>query len=479
MLNVTNPLNNLLIDTDSYKDSHGATGAIHAFGQYPPNTTKQYSYIEARSGGKFDKVLFFGLQIYLMQYLSTPITMEMIDQAEEFNNAHGEPFDRQKWEKILSDHNGFLPIEISAIPEGTVVPTGIPLVTVTNTHPDGWWIPSWIETQLQRAVWYPTTVATLSKMAKNVIKKGLETSADNLDGLAFKLHDFGSRGSTSRESAALGGVAHLVNFMGSDTKVANIYAKTFYDEPMASFSLPATEHSSVSAWGDKSELHMFRNFLNQFGPKYKMLACVSDTYNLMNAVDLWTINLREEVRNWGGTIVIRPDSGDPTTIPVQTVQRIHQNVPGRSNRKGFLILPDSYRVIQGDGMNLKSTEVLDNNLIEAGISTDNLARGMGGGLLQLVSRDDARFAQKLSSISIENVSYGVGKNPVTDPTKASKRGEFYVKRLDNGEIVCINIVEATTRLKLNPTDNLLQPVWVNGKLVRKQSFQNIRDLSNL
>jgi nicotinamide phosphoribosyltransferase len=143
--------NNLILNVDSYKASHWL--------QYPPNTQFVYSYIESR-GGKYSVTILFGLQMFLKEYLSKPITMEMIDEAETFLNAHGEPFNRKGWEHIVNKHHGILPLEIKAVPEGMIVPTHNVLVTVENTDPECFWLTSYIETALLRAVWYGTTVAS-------------------------------------------------------------------------------------------------------------------------------------------------------------------------------------------------------------------------------------------------------------------------------------------------------------------------------
>lgn len=149
-------MHNIILNTDSYKASQWV--------QYPPNTTAVSSYIEAR-GGEFEETVFFGLQMFIKEYLTKPITQEMIDEAEMFLKAHGEPFNKEGWEYILSEHNGYLPIRITAVPEGTVVPTSNVLCQVENTDPKCFWLTSYIETSLLRAVWYPMTVATKSLTA--------------------------------------------------------------------------------------------------------------------------------------------------------------------------------------------------------------------------------------------------------------------------------------------------------------------------
>ena len=214
-------MTNLILSTDSYKQSH--------FLQYPPEARVISAYVEARHNPFSDDLVFFGLQAFLLGYLAHPIAAADIDEAEALCAAHGVPFNRAGWDAILADHDGFLPIEISALPEGTVAPSGVPLVQVENVDPRMPWLTTFIETALLRGIWYPTTVATLSGKAKRVIHAGLVHSSDDPMGqLPFKLHDFGARGVSSGESAALGGLAHLVNFRGTDTMEALLAARRFY-----------------------------------------------------------------------------------------------------------------------------------------------------------------------------------------------------------------------------------------------------------
>lgn len=207
---------NLILNVDSYKASH--------YLQYPPGTQYVSSYVESR-GGPFDASLFFGLQAFIKEYLLTPITANDIAEAESLLREHGVPFNRAGWEYILRVHRGYLPLVIEAVPEGTMIPTSNVMLQVTNTDSNCEWLTSYIETALLRAIWYPTTVATISHAVRQVIGRYLAETSDSTDSLPFKLHDFGARGVSSLESAALGGLAHLVNFHGTDTVSALIAAR--------------------------------------------------------------------------------------------------------------------------------------------------------------------------------------------------------------------------------------------------------------
>ncbi len=189
---------NVLLNTDSYK--------VSMFKQYPAGTTGVYSYIESR-GGRYDRTVFFGLQAFIKEYLLEPITQSDIDIADEILTAHGEPFNRAGWQYILDKHMGYLPVVIRAVPEGLVIPVKNVLATIENTDPECYWLTTYLETALLRAVWYPTTVATQSWTIKRVILDYLEKTGDPAL-IDFKLHDFGARGVSSLESAAIGGAAH-------------------------------------------------------------------------------------------------------------------------------------------------------------------------------------------------------------------------------------------------------------------------------
>src|SRR5581483_524032 len=243
-----NHLDNLILNTDSYKASHWL--------QYPPGTETTFFYVESR-GGVYERTLFFGLQAILKEYLGKPVTHAMVEEARDFFAAHGEPFNESGWRRIVDRHNGYLPLRIRAVPEGTVVPTHNALVTIESTDPACYWLPSYVETLLLR-LWYPVTVATQSWHLKQLIREYLEKTSDDPAGqISFKLHDFGARGVSSAESAGLGGAAHLVNFMGTDTVSGVLTAKAYYHEPMAGFSIPAAEHSTITSWGKEHELDAY------------------------------------------------------------------------------------------------------------------------------------------------------------------------------------------------------------------------------
>lgn len=465
-------MTNLLLMTDSYKASH--------YLQYPPGTKYVSSYIEAR-GGRWDRSVFFGLQMFIKEYLLNPITQDMIEEAGEFFAAHGEPFNRDGWQYILDAHHGYLPLLIEAIPEGSILPTGNVLVQVVNTDPQCYWLVSYMETVLLRAVWYPTTVATNSYACKVIIRKALERSSDDPEGqIGFKLHDFGARGASSHETAAIGGAAHLVNFLGTDTVEGIMQLRKYYGVDMAGFSIPAAEHSTMTTWGGpEGEEQAMRNMLKQFAKPGALVAVVSDSYDIYNATtNLWGNYLKEEVLKSGATVVVRPDSGDPEVVPVEVVSRLWDAYGGEINKKGYKVLHPSVRVIQGDGINIGTIIKILDNLLRAGFSADNIAFGQGAGLLQQVDRDTLGFAMKASAIALDDDKgwTDVFKQPVDQPNKISKRGRLALIQENGFHKAYFQTIRVD---ELQGRKNLLVPVFRNGQLLVEQSFDEIRKRADM
>jgi nicotinamide phosphoribosyltransferase len=456
-------MNNIILNVDSYKASH--------YLQYPPGTTRIYSYIESR-GGIFSTHLFFGLQIYLKKYLSKSITKYDIEYAEDFFSDHGLTFNKIGWTHILNNHGGYLPIKVEAVAEGTVLPTGNVLIQVYNTDRECYWLAPYIETSMLRAVWYPTTIATVSRECKQVIKKYLEITSDNLENLEFKLHDFGARGTSSFESASIGGAAHLVNFKGSDTISGILAVRDYYNEHMAAFSIPAAEHSTIISWGKEKEKEAYEHIIDNYAGHGKMISIVCDSYDFWYAIDnIFGKQLKEKIVNQGGTIVIRSDSGDPVEICVNTVQRLTEIFGYMFNSKGYKLLPQYIRVIHGDSVSLSVIDPILEAMKEKQLSAENITFGMGGGLLQKIDRDTLKFAMKASAIIVDNKLIDINKRPILESFKTSKAGILSLVKRD-GIFKTIN----RNQLKADEIDFLI-PVFENGKILKEWSFKEIRERS--
>lgn len=477
LLNNDAIFDSIIVDSDSYK------GSMHV--QYPNGTTKVYSYIESR-GGKYDEVLFFGLQMFIKEYLMKQITMEDIDFAEEIWTEHGEPFNRSMWEHIVKVHNGYMPVEIKAIPEGTVIPVHNVMVTIENTDPVCFPLTTFLETALLRAIWYPVTVATTSREIKKVIAKYLMETGD-ISLLSFKLHDFGARGASSKETAKIGGMAHLVNFMGTDTIGSIVGHRKYYHTRMAGFSIPAAEHSTITSWGRENEAQAYRNMLRNFAKPGSIVAVVSDSYDIFNAVEnLWGGELKQEVIDSGATLVIRPDSGDPVEVVTKVAKLLDSKFGSSINDKGYKVL-NVVRIIQGDGINIDTVSAILESLKQNGFSADNVAFGMGGALLQAAQRDDQKFAMKCSAALIGDEWVDVYKDPITDKGKTSKKGRLALIDNKNSVELTDSGISAGPKVLTVSEDyannfgftNLLRPVYRNGVLFVDENLETIRERAKI
>lgn len=454
---------NIVLATDSYKLNH--------WNQYPKGTEAVYSYFESRVGATFPETVFFGLQYIIKEFLEGKVvTQKMIDQASGLSISHfgnGDYFNRAGWQHILDNHDGKLPIRIKAVSEGTPVPTGNVLMTVENTCPKCFWLTNALESLLTH-VWYPSTVASLSYATKKLIKGYLDETAESDAGLPFMLHDFGYRGASSHESAAIGGAAHLVNFLGTDTLPAMLCAMEYYDASMTGLglSVAATEHSVMTALGREGEFQVLDNLLDEYPSG--ILSVVSDSYDIIHFVG--EVGKRaDRIKARDGVFVVRPDSVTPDfrtpgSLVVKLAKMLRHDFGAITNEKGYLVLDPHVRILWGDGIDFDGINQILDAMQTAGFSAENMVFGMGGGLLQKVNRDTQRFAFKASAMKRDGEWHNVSKTPL-DVSKASKAGRLILSR-DEGGFTTLNEGWAN--------EDLLEVVFEDGKLMREQTFAEVR-----
>ena len=466
---------NLILLADAYKYAH------HKF--YYPGTTQIYSYLESR-GGMFNETIFFGLQYFLKEYLQGPaFTQQDLDEADSFLQQvfeRDDVFDKSKFQYILDRYNGHLPVKIKAVPEGTAVPTGNVLMTIENTDPECYWLTNFLETLLMQ-VWYPCTVATLSNQIRKVITQYYhETATDGAEaGIDFVLNDFGFRGVSSVESAKIGGAAHLLSFSGSDNLAGSGMAINYYDaKKVYGLSVPATEHSICTLLGREGELEIFKHVLRTFPTG--TIACVSDSFNIFKACEeYWGTELRDEILNRKGTLVIRPDSGDPIMTLLEIFEILFTKFGFTENAKGYKVLPPQVRVIQGDGVNYNEIKNIYKALKENGISAENLVLGMGGALLQKVDRDTQKFALKCSSAVIKGKEVAVEKSPTEMDAQGNITPSFKKSKGGRLKLVKINgIFKTVNEPKYLELTDELRTVFENGELINTLTFEQVKATAN-
>ncbi len=466
----------LILRMDSYKMSHPYA--------YPDEVVGCSSYGTARTKG--DTIVPFGMQILLNKYLTQQITMKDVDDAEAFATAHfGRPlFFRKSWERVVLECNGYLPLVIRAIPEGTVVPSGMPLYSVTAIGKDFHWMASGFETIIQRGVWYPTTIASLDYSIKKQIRQLYETTGADLNLLPFALHDFGGRGVSCSEQAEIGGASHLVSFMGSDTIEGILTANHYYCEPMSGYSVYATEHSVQCSFknGTENAIRYLRHQLNKAKELgIAILSVVIDGYDTYREVELLCTVLKDEIIASGIKVVFRPDSGDMAEVVPRILRMQAATFGYEVNEKNFKKIKH-VGVIQGDGVDHKSLLNLLGLIMSMGFRADNVVFGSGGALLQKVNRDTFKFAQKASAILVIGADgvarwEGIAKDPITDPGKKSEEGvRTTIRSLMTGEYMSARLDhdgELTGKFSSEFEDTHVL-VYYYGQLFNKTKLSEVR-----
>lgn len=456
----------IILLTDSYKVGHWL--------QKPPNTEASYYYLEARLGAQFPIVTFVGLQPVMKKYLAGPVVTEQrIAEADELFAGHfgtDKYYNRDGWRYILNEYGGHLPIRIKAVPEGTRVPIDNIMLSVESTDKKCEWIAGYLE-GLFVQLWYPFTVATASRAAKDMILKHLAATGDP-SLIDYKLHDFGFRGVSSVETARIGSASHMVNFKGTDTVPGLPFIMDYYNtKTVHGNSIMAAEHSTITSWSKTREAEAYLNMLERL-PDGFTGAFVSDSYDLYKAVrDIWGEKLHDKVMGRNGTVVIRPDSGDPPTVVSDILSILYNKFGGTWNEKGYKVLDPHVRLIQGDGIRHDTIDAIFERAAYFQYSADNIALGSGGGLLQMWNRDTQRVAMKMSAIKIDGVWHDVYKEPKTDMTKKSKRGRLMLHQTITGEYQTRKIDETND---VFVADELVT-VFENGKLIKEWTFEEIKE----
>jgi nicotinamide phosphoribosyltransferase len=475
---------NPILWTDSYKASQYNMFFDKEFDEdgLKERLVRMYAFIEARTGGKHSEVVVAGIQHIAKKLASVRVTAQMVDEAESFYKKHfgvGSIFNRIPWDVVVRKHGGRLPLRVNSLPEGTIVPLGIPMVTIESTDEDCAQLVSHFEGLIQKAIWYPTTVATTSLDFSKVISAALDrttTLATKQGWLPFALQDFGYRGASSEEAAQLGGVAHLYISKGSDTVTAVDYAiKNFGGEEMPGYSVAACEHNQMMSKGRAGEFKLVKRLISQYPSG--ILSVVADTFDLRNFVDQVSKEgvLRNLIMSRSGTFVIRPDSqikredGSEMT-PAETISDIFATL-GRNlgtlvktNDRGFKVLDSHYKVIYGDGLNVAKIADILAHMERDGWSAENIVFGVGGNLLQKgIDRDTDRFAMKASEQEYEittrdgRVYREIRQTAKETPGKESKKGRFQVVSVDGA----IQVAAEGTRSE----PNLLRTYFLNGEVV--------------
>jgi nicotinamide phosphoribosyltransferase len=483
-----NPLNL----TDGYKLDHRR--------QYPDNTGLVYSNWTPRKSRKegIDDVVFFGLQYFVKEYLIEQFNSEFFAKPKEevvaqyvrrVNNYLGAHF--ITFEHIEALHDlGYLPIEIKALPEGTVVPTRVPMFTMVNTLPEFFWLTNYFETLVSNVVWLPCTSATIAYAYKSKLEQWAEATGGDLEFVPFQGHDFSMRGMAGIESAKMSGAGHLLCFVGTDTVPAIDFLEKYYgadsDNELVGCSVAATEHSVMCMGGDGlDEYTTFKRLVTEVYPA-GIVSIVSDTWDLWKVCTQFLPELKEAILARDGKVVIRPDSGNPADILCGTVaefgkgttpaekgvvELLYDVFGGTVNDKGFKVLDSHIGAIYGDSITLERADEICRRLKAKGFASTNVVLGIGSFTYQYNTRDTFGFAMKATYGEVDGEGREIYKDPITDDgTKKSAKGLLCVDR--NPESGKLELEDQVTKDRESQGEMIT--VFRDGILLVDQSLAEIR-----
>ncbi len=481
-MNKTNPM--LLIDY--YK-------AVHAE-MLPKGMTKSVSYFTPRMSriDRWDKVVMFGLQglirTYLIDYFNReffkrPFAEVIAEYKRVLDNTLGEnAYGIKKIEKL--HRLGYLPVEIVALPEGVRVPVHVPMFGITNTHPDFSWLPQALESLISAESWHPMIAATVGYTYREIVNQYYDLTCD--DGLdrARALGAFDFRGEECTESAVKAGAGWCLSFLNTATVPVVPYLEQMYccdctREPVA-FGSPSTEHavmcSNFAVDGD--EITLLRRLLTEIYPNTSFSA-VLDSYDYWNVIDTILPQLKKEILEHNGCLLVRGDSGDCVSVVTKTVFKLWEEFGGSVNSKGYKVLNPHVKAIYGDSITVQRCEQIYRILMENGFACSNVALGVGSfsfqcieenGILKPFTRDTFSSCIKATYCEIDGRPYPIFKDPKDGGFKKSQKGCCSVFE-ENGEL---RYRDGLTWQETSDGDNLLQTVFKDGILVREQSLQEIR-----
>lgn len=472
---------------DFYKISHRE--------QYPDNTQLVYSTWTPRTTriSGIDSVVTFGFQGFIKKYLidyfdknffSRPKS-EVVEEYERFLH-YTLNIEEPCSEHIAALHDlGYLPIYISAIREGIEVPIRVPVLIIHNTKSEFYWLTNFLETLMSSELWVSMTSATIANHYRKMLDSFAKETGGDLEFVPFQGHDFSMRGMSGLQSSMLSGSGHLLSFVGTDVIPAVLYHEEYYDAnietELVGTSIPATEHSVMCAYG-KNELNTYKKIIQEIYPT-GMVSIVSDTWDLWKVLTDVIEPLKDVIKSRDGKVVIRPDSGDPVKIVCGDKESLDPLVKkglieflwdtfgGTVTDKGYKVLDQHIGCIYGDAITIDRCRAICENLMQKGFASTNMVFGIGSFTYQYNTRDTFGFALKSTLCFINGQEHLIYKDPKTDNgVKRSQRGKVAVQKDAEGKIICIDGL----KMHYNVKGDLLEPLFLNGKLLRTDSLSSIR-----
>ena len=481
--------------------------------QYPENTQVVYSTWTPRSGKyapNIKAVTAFGFQGFVKEFLIDYFNdnffgrdkKEIVNEYKrylKFCLGQAEP-DASHIEEL---HDlGYLPLLIKAVDEGTQVPFRVPMLTIENTDPRFFWLTNYFETLMSTNLWKPSTTASTAKVYREILNKYALETTGSIAGVEFQGHDFSMRGLSGLEDAARTGVGHLLSFVGTDTIPAIQYAEQYYncniENELVGCSVNATEHSIQCAGGKGDEYETYRRLIEDTYPT-GILSIVSDTWDLWKVITEILPKLKSSIMSRDGgpdsldKVVIRPDSGDPADILcgeykpdsiLPSAEPKHKGVVellwdifgGTVNEQGYKVLDPHIGAIYGDAITIDRCKDICERLKAKGFASTNVVYGIGSYTYQYNTRDTLGFAMKSTSVTVDGEQRAIHKDPITDDgTKKSAVGRVSVHKENDGTLF---ICDENMEISKNYCDDLLTPLYENGKLLKEVTLSEIRKRLN-
>jgi nicotinamide phosphoribosyltransferase len=475
---------------------------------YPQNLTKLVSYLTPRKNMSpaFDKMVFFGLQPFIREYLIDGfnsqffnLSLEHVKREYEYYMDCQIGFENTEWEKIEALHKlGYLPIEIRALPEGSVVNMGIPMVEMTNTHPDFAWVVQWIECVLQSELWAPCAYATIGKAYHDLAAKYYEETTDGADPF-MAMSDFGMRGMSCMDDSIRASASWLLSFNKTSTIPALPYIEDYYYACCKEQGLGrggvSTEHSVMGANYaiDGDEITFVKRLLTELYPNTSF-SMVSDTYDYWNMVNNIIPACKDEIMTHNGKLLIRPDSGDMVEISIKTIEKLWEVFGGTVNSKGYKVLDPHIGLIYGDGCTLNRVHEIYDILKQRGFAATNVVFGVGAfcfhalfdedNKMTVITRDTFGMAMKATYGEFGDKKLFIYKDPKTDDSnlKKSHKGCCRVIRVYGNNVDFDNRIERNAHFEcldqyhgwVPDTATALEPVFLDGEKLQSYDFMDIR-----
>lgn len=457
--------------------------------------TKSMSYYTPRMSrvGRWNKVVMFGLQMfcktwlidYFNDYFFNMPKDEVVGEYKRVLDASlgAGIYDYHKIEKL---HDlGYLPIEIIALPEGTVVPVHVPMFGITNTHPDFAWLPQALESLISAEMWYPQITATVGKTYREIVNKYYDITCEDNVSRERALGAFDFRGDMCVDAALKAGAGWCMSFVNTATVPVIPYLEEMFNadctKEEVAFGAVSTEHfvmcSNYAVDGDEETF--LRKMLTELYPDTSF-SCVLDSYDYWNVIDNVLPKLHREIMEHNGCMLMRGDSGDCVEVVTKTVFKLWEQFGGTVNSKGYKVLDPHVKAIYGDSITVQRCEEIYQILMENGFACSNVALGVGSfsmhcieenNVLKPFTRDTFSSCIKACYAEVDGKCYPIFKNPKDGGFKKSQKGLCYVYRNENGELAYKD--EYTS--ENIPDGNLLETVFKDGKLIKEYTLKEIRE----